>query len=117
MIATRDIPADGVILTEAPLVSGPPTMTAPLCLGCYKYVNGSYLCPKCNYPMCGPKCSESIHHQPECRVIHDFGVPITVDNFVDTHYLYESIFVLRCLCLRFRDDKTKWEQYQLNKIN
>ena len=31
-------------------------------------VDGSYLCPKCELPLCGELCSAGPWHRPECSV-------------------------------------------------
>ena len=31
-------------------------------------VDGSYLCPKCELPLCGEQCSAGPWHRPECSV-------------------------------------------------
>lgn len=42
LVARRLIKAGELILHEPPLVLGPKLLTSPLCLGCYKPVNGTY---------------------------------------------------------------------------
>lgn len=42
MVASRDLKAGDVILREDPIVVGPKQVTEPVCLGCYKRVDGSY---------------------------------------------------------------------------
>ena len=40
IIATRDLKPGELILTESPLVIGPMAVTPPICLGCYKNIDG-----------------------------------------------------------------------------
>lgn len=42
MVASRDLKAGDVIFKDDALVVGPKTITEPVCLGCYKRVDGSY---------------------------------------------------------------------------
>ena len=32
--------------------TGPDNSSVPVCLGCYRKVNGSYRCPGCKWPLC-----------------------------------------------------------------
>lgn len=56
LIATRTITEGTIIFDEAPIVVGPKIYSLPICLGCYKRVNGSYFCTRCGYPMCSAEC-------------------------------------------------------------
>lgn len=58
VVAARDIPAGTVIMDDHPVAYGPKQNTRPICLGCYKLVNGSYRCTKCQLPLCGKACQE-----------------------------------------------------------
>ena len=40
IVATRDLKPGELILTESPLVIGPMAVTVPICLGCYKNIDG-----------------------------------------------------------------------------
>lgn len=42
MVASRDLKAGDIIFKDEALVIGPKTITEPVCLGCYKRVDGSY---------------------------------------------------------------------------
>ncbi len=52
MVASRDIKAGELIVQELPCSLGPGHFTAPVCLGCYKFVDGSALCSRCGWPLC-----------------------------------------------------------------
>lgn len=42
MVATRDFKAGDVIFRDDPIVLGPKQISEPVCLGCYRRVDGSY---------------------------------------------------------------------------
>ena len=137
IIATRDLKPGELILAEAPLVIAPMAVTPPVCLVCYKPVDGrqkyvhikysisTYLfsfalpitfsksffrCPLCGWPMCNDTCSSSISHQPECNLSRARGSPIKLDikNASKPFPLYEAVALLRCMSLKNTDpDKYK----------
>ncbi|XP_063848062.1 SET domain-containing protein SmydA-8-like isoform X2 [Scylla paramamosain] len=109
MVASRDLKAGDIILREDPIVVGPKQVTEPVCLGCYKRVDGSYRCERCGWPMCGPQCCSSADHQPECVVGQEIGSPIDIQNFDETNHFYEVIFAMRCLALKKRSPR-RYEQ-------
>lgn len=57
-----------IILQESPLVMGPKQNSRPLCLGCYRDVDGRFVCPRCGWPMCGPECCSKPQHTAECQI-------------------------------------------------
>ena len=68
MAASRDINAGEIILEEQPLTFGPVCSTGgekilPLCLGCYRPVDGSFLCSECGLPMCCQECCNMQQHK------------------------------------------------------
>lgn len=42
-----------------------------VCLNCYRRVDGSYLCPRCRWPLCSELCQQSAngHHHVECQLL------------------------------------------------
>jgi len=58
LVATRPISSGELILKEKPIVSGPNGKNGqhPLCLTCYRVVKTDYVCSRCRWPMCQPKC-------------------------------------------------------------
>nr|CAD7441361.1 unnamed protein product [Timema bartmani] len=70
LVATRDIKEGVVVLKELPLVAGPPQITPPVCLGCYRTLDlfGSRECATCGWPLCSDKCGKSQAHKPECHI-------------------------------------------------
>ena len=63
MVATRDIAAGELILRETPLTVGNLHETPPVCLGCWRIVDGLYHCPRCSLPMCNDVCANSYPHR------------------------------------------------------
>ncbi|XP_018019146.1 SET domain-containing protein SmydA-8 [Hyalella azteca] len=109
LVATRDFKAGDVIMKEEPIVVGPKQLTEPVCLGCYKRVDGSYRCRHCTWPMCGPACEEAPAHKPECTVGKVMGSPIEIQDFNEVNHFYEVVTPLRCLLLKKKSPK-KYEE-------
>jgi len=104
IIATRDLKPGELILTESPLAIGPPAVTPPLCLACYKPVDGRYRCPKCGWPMCNEACALSPVHRPECEMTVARGSPINIEvNPLKPFPLYEAVCIMRCLAFKNTD--------------
>ncbi|CAL8113483.1 unnamed protein product [Orchesella dallaii] len=111
LVATRDIPQGTVIFTDEPIATGPKRCTYPVCLTCYKQLDGSYRCSKCTFPMCSEECEQDpIHADNEC-VIFQRGLPVgsKISNFNAMCPAYECITALRCLLLKERNP-CKWEK-------
>ncbi|KAL7635177.1 UNVERIFIED_CONTAM: hypothetical protein RMT77_014163 [Armadillidium vulgare] len=105
LVATRDFKKGEVIFKDDPLVVGPKQITEPICLSCYKNVDGTYRCSKCGWPMCGPQCEQGAEHHPECVVGQEIGSPIDIQDFNETNHFYEVVLPLRCLTLKKRSQK------------
>ena len=59
-------------------------------------VDGSYLCPKCNFPMCEEMCAFGEEHSDkECAVFAALDDKINVDDFEDTNPIYWNVAVVR----------------------
>ena len=56
-----------IILEDYPAALGPNYETEAVCLECLSRVDGSYLCSKCNLPLCGEQCTNGPMHLPECQ--------------------------------------------------
>jgi hypothetical protein len=74
LAATRSIKAGELILKEKPIVSGPNGKNGyhPICLSCYRIVKTNYVCSKCKWPLCSPKCenvSICFLHEMLCYLI------------------------------------------------
>ncbi len=102
IIATRDLKPGELILAEGPLAVAPMAVTPPVCLACYKPVDGRTRCPLCGWPMCGDACAGAPVHQAECRLTQSRGSPINLEikNPSKPFPLYESVALLRCLALK-----------------
>lgn len=110
IIATRDLKPGELILAEAPLVVAPMAVTPPVCLVCYKSIDGRHKCPLCGWPMCSDTCSGSVTHQAECAMTRQRGSPINLEikSSAKPFPLYESVAILRCMALKSTDpDKYK----------
>ena len=58
-----------MIFKDEPAIYGPSHLTfKPLCLECLLPVDGSFLCPECDLPLCSTNCVGGINHQPECKI-------------------------------------------------
>ncbi|XP_066992454.2 SET domain-containing protein SmydA-8 [Anabrus simplex] len=103
LVATRDIKPGEVLLKEVPLIAGPPQITAPVCLGCYKPLTSSTSveCLRCGWPLCSSKCAENPAHIPECRATSEWKKEkVSIRDFEISHPTYQSVTVLRCLYQR-----------------
>ena len=105
MIASRKMKEGYLFLSDEPLVEGPLSTSAPICLGCSSPLREEddgelYTCSMCSWPLCSFECSMSYVHQKECSILardtNKIGVPYTIDETPR----YDIIFVLRCLLLR-----------------
>ena len=92
------------LIDEDPLVIGPKQATHPVCLACYRRVDGSYLCTKCGWPMCDENCEISDHHADECELFVNNGLKITVPMDEDCR-IYDCIAPLRCLLFVRQEDR------------
>ena len=68
LVATRDIEPLELIIEDEPAVFGPNHDTGPACMECLIPTDGSFLCPQCSLPLCGPDCLDGPFHKPECQV-------------------------------------------------
>jgi len=103
MVATRDMAPGELILSDAPILIGPKQITEPICLACYRPVDGSYRCKQCGFPMCDKDCAGADTHEPECEAVRDSGTPVKVSLFGENNSLYECITPIRLLALRDSD--------------
>lgn len=67
MVAARDINPLELILIEEPAVVGPYSKSSIGCLQCFKKVDGTYRCRRCQFPMCGDVCASGRLHETECK--------------------------------------------------
>ena len=108
MVASRNIQAGETIMEDIPLTCGPVCSTGikPMCLGCYRPVDGSVLCETCGWPMCSINCSNKAHHRDqECQLFKDkgFRVDAAKFNYTEIEQAYSCISPLRALMLKKSD--------------
>ncbi|XP_040568467.1 SET domain-containing protein SmydA-8 [Lepeophtheirus salmonis] len=136
LIVTRDIEPGEVIFEESPITVGPKQFCQPVCLGCYKNVNGTSICSGCNWPMCGNiECEKApIHSKKECALLADCHLKPIIDlNKPEKDLpIYQFLTALRCLLVKeFRPDnwsilesmeshtelRKNEESYRVNQVN
>ncbi len=103
MVAARDIQPGEVIFSEEPLALGPSHDARPCCMDCMKPLNvkDSYLCPKCNLPVCEEMCSLGEEHSKECSILAGCG--LDGRDLASLTSIYWSLGSLRLL--RWRDEE------------
>ncbi|KAL0871524.1 hypothetical protein ABMA27_005238 [Loxostege sticticalis] len=111
--ATREIRAGDIVMKEKPLITGPAQISPPVCLGCYKLLEGGKVvsCEKCGWPFCSEACTLREEHAPECYYTQQRGEKVSISTFGVPHPNYQSITVLRCLYQRDHDEKL-WAKLQ-----
>lgn len=123
IVATRDISPLEVILEDDPAVFGPNHDTEPVCLECLLPVDGTYLCSRCNLPLCGEKCDQTRqYHIRECDLLSETpkGYKMVVDfSRVGKHPgvkaiapEYCCITPLRLLALKDKEPEL-WDRVQM----
>lgn len=128
--ANRNIEAGETILREKPLVYGPKIISAPICLGCNRYVKPQdipisvapsstrnrnqkpkvkfvrnfYKCSTCKWPVCNSQCEKSSAHLAECQLMAEKKFQCSIDYNADEENRKESaycaILPLRCLLMK-----------------
>ena len=60
LVATKDVPAGGIILKEKPVILLPSTTESAdhICLGCYEEVETSVSCSNCKWDICSGRCEK-----------------------------------------------------------
>ncbi|XP_059094035.1 uncharacterized protein LOC131889058 isoform X1 [Tigriopus californicus] len=106
MVAARDIEAGELIFREDPLAMGPNHHSKPSCLECMRKVDGSYLCPKCQFPMCEEMCSLGEDHSGnECEIFTGIADKILLSDYEQANPKYWNITVLRLLLNKLKDPR------------
>ncbi|XP_052128934.1 SET domain-containing protein SmydA-8-like [Frankliniella occidentalis] len=122
LVATRDVAADAVLLTEAPLVAGPRHHDNPRgpCLGCLQPLpadvaaDAQAMCPGCLWPACSADCPglrDALSHLAECRVLQAGRHVVLQDDL-----RYDALLPLRCLLLQ-KTSPAKWRTLQAMDAN
>ncbi|XP_039756653.1 SET domain-containing protein SmydA-8 [Pararge aegeria] len=111
--AIRSVKAGEIIMKESPLISGPSQVTPPVCLGCYKLLEGgkTVSCEKCGWPFCSEVCTRNVVHTPECHYTQRRSEKVTISTYGKPHPNYQCITVLRCLYQRDNNQKI-WSKLQ-----
>ena len=77
-VASRPLEAGQLVMEERPLTWAPMLDTRPVCLSCLASLSqgpGLYLCPRCGWPMCEPRCAKAeVHRKNVRRTIDDPSV-------------------------------------------
>jgi len=112
MVATRNIKAGEIIMEDMPLTFGPVCSTGvkPMCLGCYRHVDGSVCCETCGWPMCSVNCSNKMQHRDqECQMFKDIGFKVDTEKlkYKEIEPAYSCISPLRALSLQ-KSDPDRW---------
>ena len=84
---------------------GPDNSSVPVCLGCYRKVNGSYRCPGCKWPLCSESCRRLASHAAECALMCFRRATVTVPWFDKPCAYYDAILPLRVLLLKMHNPK------------
>ena len=72
----------------------------------YFQVDGSYLCPNCNFPLCEEMCAFGEEHSSkECLIFSQLEDRIQITDYSESNPIYWSITVLRILMLKESDPK------------
>ena len=104
----RDIEAGEIVLFEDPMLMGPNHTAAPSCLDCMRKVDGSYLCPECNFPLCGEMCAYGEEHASrECKVFATVEPKIEIKDFARADPIYWNVTVVRGLLMK-EAEPDKW---------
>ncbi|XP_031638498.1 SET and MYND domain-containing protein DDB_G0273589 [Contarinia nasturtii] len=136
MRSTRIIKAGEIILCEKPLVYGPKIISAPICLGCNKYVKSQeiqinqisipgnrgrnqkpkvkternfYKCSTCKWPMCNEECEKSKVHLAECQLMAEKKFQCSIDYNAQDENRKESAYcaILPLRCLLQKKNNDK----------
>ncbi|XP_052132118.1 SET domain-containing protein SmydA-8-like, partial [Frankliniella occidentalis] len=111
-VASKDLPAGEVLVSELPFAVGPKLDTYPLCLGCLAPVDASALCSACGWPVCDADCEKlALHADNECAVFKAAGVRFAVpaEPGAGTCPQYECITPLRVLLAKEKDP-ARWDK-------
>lgn len=120
--AIRNIDAGEVIFREKPLVYGPKIISAPICLGCNKFlkpqdipvpietttstkmarnrnqkpkvktIRNYYKCSTCQWPVCNSECEKATAHLAECHLMAEKKFRCSIDYNADEENRKESAY-------------------------
>ena len=70
---------------------GPAADALPQCLECFGKVDGTFLCPNCQFPLCGEKCVGKNLHKDECAIFAKLEKKINFSNLKEKHPISPSV--------------------------
>ena len=111
MVATRDISALELILTEKAAAVGPKLSHPAVCVSCLAEVDNEArgpVCPQCGLPLCSARCEGgeggfSLHTRQECRILARARPPLSREDFQSDSGVLASLTALRLLVARQAD--------------
>ena len=104
MVASRDIKPLELVLWDRAAAVGPAADALPVCLECFGKVDGSFLCPKCQFPLCGAKCVGKNLHRDECELFAKLEKKVNFSNLTEKHPIYSTIAPLRQGSIKLNGD-------------
>ncbi|CAH1180294.1 unnamed protein product [Phaedon cochleariae] len=112
-VAKENLKAGDIIFTEKPFIYGPKSDTPCICLGCYSYVDCTYHCSKCSWPVCNENCEKLFCHRDyECEVFAKASVKFqTVQDPTEVCLQYECLTPLRMLLAKEKDPM-RWKEVE-----
>jgi len=108
LVASRDIKPLELVLWDTAAALGPCADSVPVCLECGDKVDGSYQCPKCQFPLCGEKCADKRIHKAECQIFSKLEKKVNFSNLSEKHPIYTTITPLRCVLLKL-NNRQAWD--------
>ncbi|XP_055536040.1 SET domain-containing protein SmydA-8 [Wyeomyia smithii] len=126
LVATRDLKAGEKIIEVEPLAIGPWAESDPVCLGCHKPFKKDceiVRCADCGWRMCTESCGEiaanKIHKRLECKPLKDHNVAKLQETCTGQQLklMYEAIFALRCLLLKYVDRQRYAQLLDMDPLN
>ena len=112
MVATRDISALELILSEKAAAVGPKLVQPAVCVSCLAELEReghSHSCPHCCLPLCSEACEGgeggegSLHTAQECRILAGARPPLRKEDFQSNSGVLASLTALRLLLVRQED--------------
>ena len=111
LTSSRDIKSWELVIQDTALVAGP--KVRPVCLGCLAEVDGSVLCEKCQWPLCGAACQQQQSHLAECDLFTAAGFyPKSGPGELARNIgLYSCVSIIRVLLLKLNNSQG-WDLIQ-----
>ena len=85
MVATRDISALELILSEKAAAVGPKLTHNPVCVSCLDELEEregrGHSCPLCSVPLCSARCDGGLHTRLECQILAGARPPLRWEDF------------------------------------